>query len=172
MSRLPTFRITRRRTIAGLAAALLLASLSTGFALTRPKVADYRITAIRAMLFNSDRGTLSRDVLREPRPALWNVIIGEGEAEGPSSSALVVVEVSGEPGSYEDARRVELVARTAEGELVRRVVDLNVLNAEGRTFAGFWLYGVGCQPVRLQARLRGQPQASTRTDSIPFECGE
>ena len=172
MSRLSSLRITRRRAAAGAAAALLLGSLSTAFARARPEAAPYRITALRAMLFNSDRGTLSRDVLREPRPALWNVVIGEGDAEGPSSSALVVVEVAGEPGSYEDARQVELVARTREGELLRRATALGVLNAQGRTFVGFWLYDVGCEPVRLQARLRGQSQPSTRTDEIPFECGE
>jgi hypothetical protein len=172
MSRLPFIRITRRRAVAGLAAALLLASLSTGFALTRPGAPDYRIASLRAMLFNSDQGTFSRDVLAEPRLEFWNVIIGEGGEGGPANSALVVVEVAGEPGSYEDARRLEFVARTARGELVRRTADLNVLNAQGRTYVGFWLYGVGCEPVRLQARLRGQAQAATRTDRIPFECGE
>jgi hypothetical protein len=89
-----------------------------------------------------------------------------------NNTALVVVEVSGQAGSWEENRRVELTARTAEGELLRRASDLNVLSARGRTYVAFWLYDVGCRPVRLQARLLGQRQASTRTDEIPVECGE
>ena len=163
----------RRRLLIVLGAAVLaLASISTARARSAPDAAAYRIADMRAMLFNANDGTFSRDVLAPPRPALWNVVIGEGDAEGPSSSALVVVEVAGEPGSYEDARQVELTARTEEGVLLRRASSLSVLNARGRTFVGFWLDDVGCQPVRLQARLLGQPQPSTRTDEIDFQCGE
>lgn len=166
-----TGRPRRRLRIVLGAAVLALASISTARALSRPEAA-YRIAGLRAMLFNANDGSFSRDVLADPRPALWNVVIGEGDAEGPSSSALVVVEVAGEPGSYEDARQVELTARTEEGVLLRRASSLSVLNARGRTFVGFWLDDVGCQPVRLQARLLGQPQPSTRTDEIDFQCGE
>ena len=46
------------------------------------------------------------------------------------------------------------------------------MTTEGKTFLGFWLYDVGCEPVRLQARMLGQRQSSTRTAEIPYECGE
>ena len=135
-----------------------------------PEAGPYRVTGIRAQLFNSDRGTLSPDVLTGD-VALWNVIIGEGE-HGPSHATLVVVEVTGEAGAYEERRSVELTARRGAQVVLRRAAELGVLNDRGRTYAGFWLYDTGCEPIRLTAALRGQAQPSTVSAAIPFECGE
>lgn len=153
-------------------AGLLLGSLGAAAAHAPSAAAEYRITAVRAMLFNADSGTLTRDVLAEPRPALWNTVIGEGESGGPSTSVLVTVEVAGEEGSWEEGRGVELVARTDEHEILRHALELNVMNDAGRTFVGFWLDGTGCDAIRLQARITGQRNPSARTAEIPFECGE
>ena len=162
----------RRAAGAAACGGLLLGSLGAAAAHPRASAPEYRITAVRARLLNANTGVLTRDVLAEPRPALWNTIIGEGEAGGPASSVLVTVEIAGEAGSWEDGRRVELVARTDEREILRHAAELHVMSVQGRTYAGFWLDGVGCEPVRLQARLTGQQRPSTRTAEIPFECGE
>lgn len=139
---------------------------------TRPADPPYRITAVRAQLFYSDRGTFSGDVLAPPGKTLWNTVIGEGESGGPSSSTLVVVEVTGAPGSYEPDRSVELVA-TAEGKVVHRgTAQTAVLNTRGRMYAGFWLPDTGCKRIRLVARLRGQTPAPETRKEIPFDCGE
>lgn len=169
---LPHAPILRRATLAAAAAGLLLGALGAAAAEAPVSAAAYRITALRAMLFNADAGALTRDVLADPRPALWNTVIGEGEAGGPASSVLVTVEVSGQAGWWEEGVRVAFTARVGERVIARDTAELHVLSSGGRTYVGFWLDGVGCEPVRLQARLTGQPQPSTRTAEIPFECGE
>lgn len=153
--------------VLGLATATVAAARTA-----RPAEPPYRITAVRAQLFYSDRGTFSGDVLAPPGKTLWNTVIGEGESGGPSNSTLVVVEVTGAPGSYEPDRSVELVA-TAEGKTVHRgTAQSAVLNTRGRMYAGFWLPDTGCKRIRLVARLRGQTPASETRKEIPFDCGE
>ncbi len=153
--------------VLGLAAASVAAARTT-----QPAEPPYRITAVRAQLFYSDRGTFSGDVLAPPGKTLWNTVIGEGDSGGPSNSTLVVVEVTGAPGSYEPDRSVELVA-TAEGKTVHRgTAQSAVLNTRGRMYAGFWLPDTGCRRIRLVARLRGQTPASETRKEIPFDCGE
>lgn len=155
------------------AAVLGLAAASVAAARNAPDAEPpYRITAVRAQLFYSDRGTLSGDVLAPPGKTLWNTVIGEGESGGPSNSTLVVVEVTGAPGSYEPDRSVELVA-TAEGKVVLRgTAQTAVLNTRGRMYAGFWLPDTGCKRIRLAARMRGQTPALEMRREIPFDCGE
>lgn len=155
-----------------LAAVLALAAATAAAARTAPAEPPYRVTAVRAQLFYSDRGTFSGDILANPRRSLWNTVIGEGDAGGPSTSTLVVVEVTGTPGSYEPERSVELTA-TAEGKVVLRAAQpAAILTQRGKMYAGFWLPDTGCRRIRLSARMRGQTQASEVKREIPFECGE
>ncbi|HEX8692911.1 MAG TPA: hypothetical protein VF746_10855 [Longimicrobium sp.] len=155
-----------------LALALVLALVGAVYARQEPSAPPYRISALRAQLFYSDRGTFSRNIIGDSTIALWNTVIGEGTAGGPSNSTLVVVEVAGEAGSYEPGRRVELTATAGTKTPLRRVQELGVMSVRGRAYVGYWLYGTGCEEIRLSARLLGQPQASTRRATIPFECGE
>ena len=129
---------------------------------------------MRAQLFYGDRGTFSRNILPEPGSPpfeLFNVITGEGSAEGHAEATLVVVEVTGEPRAFEDnLRSVELTA-TVDGQVtLRQAVVLVPLSDRGRFFAAFWLYDTGCRPVRLSARLTGRGQPSTLRAEIPFLC--
>ena len=160
----------KMRLIATAALALALGTAAPGHAQTREPA--YRITAVRAQLFYSDRGTFSGNILADTSKSLWNTVIGEGDAGGPSTSTLVVVEVTGAPGSYEPERSVELTA-TAEGKvLLRATQPAAILNQRGKMYAGFWLPDTGCRRVRLAARMRGQTRASEMKREIPFECGE
>ena len=133
---------------------------------------EYRISDLRAQLFFSDRGTFSDDLLKRKNLELWNTIIGEGGAGGPSSATLVVVEVSGAPGSYPDSRRVELAVRTARREIFRRQSSLGVLGPDGHVYAAFWLYDTGCEELRVSTALLGQAEPTRRVATIPFHCGE
>lgn len=158
------------RFIAAAALALGLATAAPGFAQTREP--PYRITGVRAQLFYSDRGTFSGNILADTSKSLWNTVIGEGDSGGPSTSTLIVVEVTGTPGSYEPERSVELTA-TAEGKvLLRATQPAAILTQRGKMYAGFWLPDTGCRRVRLAARMRGQTRASEMKREIPFQCGE
>ena len=133
----------------------------------------YKVTGIKAMLFYDGKGTFSRDVLAKPDFSFWNTVIGEGDAEGPSNSTLVLVEISGNPSRDEASppRKIEFTA-TASGKVVlKRTSDIGLF-ANGKFYAGFWLYDTGCQPIRISARIIGQTQPSSMSKTIPFKCGE
>ena len=135
-------------------------------------LADYRLAEVRAQLFFSDRGTFSENLIGRKDLALWNTVIGGGDAGGASQSMLVIVAVSGQPGSYDGKRQVELRARDARREVFRRRQPLSVLNKEGGGYIAFWLYDIGCSPLTLTAVITGQNGGARKAESIPFRCGE
>ena len=139
-----------------------------------PATPPYKITAIQAKLFYSDKGTFSRNVLAKPDFGFWNTIIGEGDAEGPSDSTLVMVEVSGKnpEGEMPPTRKIELTAVATGKVLLKRAIEIGIFSKDNKFYAGFWLYGTGCEPVKLTARIVGQSQPSSMSKTIPFECGE
>ena len=157
------------KTISLLAACALLtlAAPADGRAQTPP---PYQLS-LRAMLFYSDRGTFSPDIIAHP-VTLWNTPIGEGRSGGASSATLVVAVVRGEGGSYVPTRRVELTVTSGGREVFKRAEETSVLNTEGRTYVAFWLYGTGCRRLRLSARIPGQIPSTPVTATIPFDCGE
>ena len=136
----------------------------------------YKISAIRAKLFYEDKGTFSGDVLTEKYFALWNVIIGEGSAEGNSNATLVLVEITGKPGASEIRRKVAFTAVAGKGSrartLLKRTLSTGILSNRGKWYGAFWLQGTGCEPVTLTARLTGQAQPFVMRRTIDFRCGE
>jgi hypothetical protein len=139
-----------------------------------PSPAPYKITAIKALLFYDGTGTFSRDVLTKPDFSFWNTIIGEGDAEGPSNSTLVLVEVTGSP-SPNDPSPSRGVAFTATGGgkvLLKKTTHIGLFGDGGKFYAAFLLHDTGCQPIKLSARIIGQAQPSSVVKTIPFACGE
>jgi hypothetical protein len=143
----------------------------------------HKIVSMKAQLFYEDKGTFSQEDAAEDDhgppyspPKFWNTPM---HYENRSTSVLVVVEVSGEGNSE---RRLEFTARyipftrASKEVVVRRVVPVNISIKAGAKpdhhFAGFWLYETGCNPVKLSARILGQPQTATVRKVIKFDCGE
>lgn len=161
---------------AALSSVLLIVSLTSSASSiqSQARTPPYRITAIKAMLFYEQTGTFSRDILAKPEMGLWNTIIGEGEAGSPSGSTLVMVEVTGKKGGDGPTtpRKVELTATDSKKVVLKRAVDIGLLEESGKFYAAFWLYDTGCNRIKLSARIIGQTQPSAMTRTIPFECGE
>lgn len=162
---------------------LLIISLSSNLAINaQTRTPPYKITAIKAMLYYEGNGTFSRDVLAKPDFALWNTIIGEGMAEAPSSTTMVLVEVTGKPNSDEPLRKVEFIASyqyyrrpVTRKVAVNRIVEIGSIGSfdkPDKSYIAFWLNNTGCDPVKITARIIGQSQPSTMSKVIPFECGE
>ena len=161
------------RTLLAAAALLALASVARSEADARPAAAPppYRLS-LRAMLFYTDKGTFSPDLIARPVD-LWNTPAGEGRAGGSSNATLVVAVVTGEPGSYLPERKVELTVTERGRTTFQRAQETGIVTTQGRTYVAFWLYGTGCTRLRLSARILGQTPAGTPvTASIPFACGE
>ncbi len=158
---------------------MLAAPVCTGAAgANSQKLAPYKITAIKAMLFYDDQGTFSNDILSGSGIDLWNTIIGEGSAGGASTSTLIIVELSGKAEAYEPTRKIEFTAtykssgQNSRPLVVKRTTETGIINNQGKFFAAFWLYDTGCIPVKLTARMIGQAQPSTLSKTIKFACGE
>ena len=165
-----------RRIVTSVFIGLLVLAANPGASALSPPAppAPYKITAIKAMLFYDGKGTFSRDVFTKPDFSFWNVIIGEGEAEGPSNSTLVLIEVNGHPSRNEasPSRNLEFTATAAGKVVLRRVTRIGLFSDDGKFYAGFWLYDTGCQPIKISARIVGQAQPSSMSKTIPFACGE
>lgn len=133
------------------------------------------------MLFYDNQGTFSRDVA-EPESdvftvpsILWNTPIEGASREGAATSVLVTVEVSGEYVAGV-SRKIQLIAKykSLENErpTVLRLLAPITIRENGKYIAGFWLNNVGCNPVKLAARVVGQKQSSRIDRIIKFGCGE
>jgi hypothetical protein len=131
----------------------------------------YQITDVRIHLFYSQEGTFSGNLVgTSSMNSLWNTIIGGGQGGGASSATLVVVQVSGKPGSYVSRSGVELAVRGEKKELLRRRQSLDVLSDSGKAYVAFWLYDTrlraasGLREVGWQHEIK----ASQRRHSIPL----
>jgi len=154
-------------------AALIGCSLFAFDSLQSQAAPAYAITDVRVHLFYSNTATFSETLVGNPRiRALRNTPIGEGDAGAPSDATLVVVEVSGQPGSFAEGRKVELAVREQNKETFRRSQRLGVLSGQGHSYVAFWLYDTGCSPLRISAALLGQRNSSRRLIEVPFQCGE
>jgi len=146
------------------ASAALAASLSAAAA--EPLVVDQ----IDVRLFQHHTGTLSAPVTAGDE--LWNTILGEGVAVGPSTATVVAVVVSAAPDSYDPDWQVEFVAREKGSGVVllTQAKPVGVLDADGRYHVGFWIDDTGCTALEVRVRTgQGSPWSEME---IPFACGE
>jgi hypothetical protein len=172
------------RFVGALFTGLLILTANLEVSAVRPvsSAPSYTISTIKAMLFYDGKGTFSRDVLAKPDFAFWNTIIGEGDAEHPSDTTMVLVEVTGKPDSDEPLRKIEFTAayqyyrkQVKRAVSIKRVVEIGSIGSidkPGKSYIAFWLNNTGCYPVKITARIIGQAQPSTMSKTIPFACGE
>lgn len=138
-----------------------------------PEFAPYTIGGMEAKLFYDGTATFSRNVLADPPFRFWNTIIGEGEAESPSNSTLLLVQVSGNPSENDipPRRTVEITAKSGRQTLLKKSMEIGLFK-DGKFYAAVWLYDTGCMPIDVTARLTGQKQRAVAKATIPFACGE
>lgn len=131
------------------------------------------ISAIRAQLYYEETGAFSADILARPDFALWNTIIGGGDAEHASNSTLVTVEVSGKNIDV-GAVNVEIKALDAKGRvLAKSLGSVALYDAKTKFYAPLFLQDTGCKAITISARLTGKGmKAKSVTKKIPFACGE
>lgn len=147
--------------------AFSLLSMASGPAMA----GDPEIVSIQAKLFYEHTGTLSDDLIAT-KPSLWNTIIGEGDAKEPANSFLVIVEVKGDPDSFAD-HTLRLTAVLADGDNSGKTVAEQTFNGllispEGRTVKAMMVDNAVCSTININATLG----KATKTETIPFACGE
>lgn len=146
--------------------ALLPLTASLAMAASEPLV----VQRIDVRLFQHHSGTLSEPITKQDE--LWNTILGEGVANGPSTATVVDVVVSGAPDTFDPDWQVEFIAREkGSGEVVlTQSKSVGVLDPDGMYHVGFWLEGTGCTALEVRARIGAA--ARWAQSEIPFACGE
>lgn len=152
----------------------LLAATILIFTSPARAVEEYSISAIRAHLYYHERGRFDDEDLFVKEPILWNVIIGEGETEGPSAAILVLVEVSGPRFGYDLQGQLKVRIETSLEVLFDGEAPLNsFFTQRGKVLYPFLAYGTGCEEVTITASLSGGDLDPTPVErKIPFRCGE
>ena len=124
-----------------------------------------QVESIRVHLFKENTGTLSDDIVTN-NPGLWNVIIGDNQA----NSFLVSIVISGKPDSYD--KNGAVVVSVFDDDTKRRVVKRSfrgfLFGKSGRTYKPILVDNLTCSRVRIVARS----QAGEKSETVTFKCGE
>lgn len=131
------------------------------------KDSAFRVTDIQVRFLYEQTGTLSVDLTADPKIALWNSIIGEGDAKENANDLLVTALVVG-PGQHNIDTPLIITVRDSKGKLLKTRTIPGMM-VETKTYRGFILEEAGCAGViTLTAKLG----TSTRTEKLDLACGE
>jgi hypothetical protein len=136
--------------------------------------ASYQISAIRAFLYYHETGTFDDRDAASGQMALWNTIIGEGEAKSPSDATLVQVELSG-PSFSNISGALEIVVSAGKQKLVRQKLDAGAFFAEHsqRIFVPVLVHGTGCDELQVAVTFTSPDRKKLKKSNVvPFACGE
>jgi hypothetical protein len=124
-----------------------------------------QVESIRVHLFKENTGTLSDDIVTN-NPGLWNVIIGDNQA----NSFLVSVVISGKPDSYDRDGRVVVSVYDDDAKklVVKRSSRGFLFGKDGRIYKPIFVENLTCSRVRIVARMR----AGEKSETVTFRCGE
>lgn len=142
---------------------ILLLCLANSFSQTK-------IEKIEARLFYQNTGTFSEDIFSKPSD-LWNVYLDY------VYSVFITVEVTGkyDGRQIDNPKRIEFSAIYKPFEGTKKEISFIKtspvwFNEKGKSIVGFWFDNVGCEPMKITVKLKGQKQILRKT--INFGCGE
>jgi hypothetical protein len=129
------------------------------------------IEDIRVQLFYEYSGALSDDLTKRKDLALWNTMIGAGDAKQPANSFLVSVAVKGQPETFDKA--AALTVSVTEDKRKRKVAEKAfsgiLFGPEGKIVKAIFVMDTVCVPLTVTAKLKS---GASKTVSLPFKCGE
>jgi hypothetical protein len=134
-----------------------------------------RISAIRAFFYYEEQGRFDDRDLLSGELVLRNVIVGEGDAEAPTNTTLVLVDVTGPGFSTETVGVLQAQARAGTRELLKQSVPLRFFFSEKQQISiPFLVHDAACEPLEITASLEvpGKGVTSSLSGTIPFGCGE
>jgi hypothetical protein len=125
---------------------------------------------MQAMLYYSNTGTFSANIIDNPNFNLFNISIGEFSPQGPSTELFVVVELVGDADpNVVSLDQLAVTTQTAGGPPLRRQTRLLQLSDKGEHFEGFWLNEIKCGVLNITAQINQQAPVHK---SVNFTCGE
>jgi hypothetical protein len=138
----------------------------------------HKISEVKAYLIYEENGLMSKNIL-DTDFVLWNVIIGEGDAEGHSSATMVHVVISKPSADLktDPVLQFSAVSSGVKGIKYNKTIEYQFpTEGASKTFVPFLLHDTGCQKVTMTMKLveRKKPTVVYQTlkKEIPFNCGE
>jgi hypothetical protein len=153
---------------------LLFILLFNGEILKAQPQITYKIVGVEAFLYYRDKGTFSENIIDNSEFALWNVIIGAGDAKGNSEETLVkiLVEGSGQGQSNADNLILEVTVSAEKSVILKKQFQLGLFDFNRKNSYPILLYDTGCIELTITAKLIGKGGSSKMVKVIPFRCGE
>jgi len=163
----------RVTTIALVMSLVVLTGGSPVEALQKKAVGAIRLAGFSAHLFYEPLGKVDPRDLVERKIVRWNTIIGEGEAEAPSNTTLVVVKLAGGPFLTGMKGTLSFKAKN-DGKVLRsETVSLSSFFGEDESLAiPFVVTGTGCGRIELTAELKTPKGHQAKTETLVYPCGE
>ncbi|CAN5514411.1 hypothetical protein BH10ACI3_BH10ACI3_28510 [soil metagenome] len=128
------------------------------------KTPDFSIAELKVMAYSSSTGDLQDAIPDEGEPmSFFNDL---------DTSLFVWVFVKGGKGTFEAGRMANIVVTVGKKVVLTRNVQVGIPNEDGLYIVPAFVYGPLCSNVNITAKLTGQKSSSSRTVSVPFNCGE
>lgn len=150
--------------------------LAAGFLALAGQVAAAQtatIEDIRVQLFYEYSGALSDDLTKRKDLALFNTMIGEGDANQPANSFLVAVAVKGQPETFDKDAALTVTVVTNDkrkAKVAEKAFGSGILfGREGRAVKALFVHDRVCVPLTVTAKLKS---GASKTFNLPFKCGE
>jgi hypothetical protein len=133
----------------------------------------FALAGLRAYLFYEPLDKMDERDLVAGRFALWNAMIGAGDAAAPSSTTVVLVDVAGPAFVTGTKGTLSVVATVGKRTLRRETVKIDEFFSEGsRLSIPFVVVGTGCGILNITATLAVPGHREQLRKSVEFACGE
>ncbi len=128
-----------------------------------PKAPDYKLSKIKIVPFDETEGKFLDEILPDSERSFFNDL---------SISLFVTFEISGEAGSFEAGRNINISVTEGKKTKFQKSEQIGLIGEGGKYFVPVFLYGSMCDEIKITARLSGQKTTSTLMRTVPFLCGE
>jgi hypothetical protein len=127
------------------------------------------IANLKVRLCYEETGRLSENIAPPIKFALWNTIIGEGDAEEHANDALFTIDIRSD-GDQNIPQPLTMTVTDKRGKILASRTTRNILTGEkGSATAALWVRDVGCAGSVTFTAAMGTSKRSTHLD---FNCGE
>jgi len=121
--------------------------------------------------------SFSENIIDNSDFSLFNTIVGEGSAKGPSTNTLIIVDIIYNPNISYSNGNVRLIVTDKKNKVIfTQMQNYYLISEKGNTYsAPFLLYDTGCGYLKIKAELIGRSKKgviSVMEKNIEFNCGE
>lgn len=143
--------------------AMLLLLIGANYTAAQKAAPDYKITNIKILPFDSQKGDFQDAFKMNDERSFFNDL---------AISLLVLVEISGEAGSFQAGRKVDVTVTEGKKAKAKVLEQIGLIGEGGKYYQAVWLKNPMCDEIKITAKILGQRTASSMTRKVPFMCGE